>query len=198
MAYSDIQQTEFNRATENLIEITWTYVNLQKEFPKLSETDSMGWKQMFVVWANEFEENFGRTDWDESEKTYQEAIEEFAKEKIFQWVGIRKYICIGRHIEGITLNPYEWLMEKGRKVKLFENEVEAEDTCIRIRSEMNEWMDCIFIVSEEDAARAEKVLQEAWDSYWEDGDGWCYGNYLEDKLIKAGIAFDSYYADSED
>jgi len=25
MAYSDIQQTEFNRATENLIEITWTY-----------------------------------------------------------------------------------------------------------------------------------------------------------------------------
>ena len=32
-------------------------------------------------------------------------------------------------------------------------------------------MDCIFIVSEEDAARAEKVLQEAWDSYWEDGDG---------------------------
>lgn len=49
MAYSDVQQTEFNRATENLIEITWTYVNLQKEFPKLSETDSMGWKQMFVV-----------------------------------------------------------------------------------------------------------------------------------------------------
>lgn len=45
MAYSDIQQTEFNRATENLIEITWTYVNLQKEFPKLSETDSMGRNQ---------------------------------------------------------------------------------------------------------------------------------------------------------
>lgn len=126
MAYSDIQQTEFNRATENLIEITWTYANLQKEFPKLSETDSMGWKQMFVVWANEFEENYGRTDWDESEKTYQEVIEEFAKEKIFQWVGIRKHICIGRHIEGITLNPYEWLMEKGRKVKLFENEIEAK------------------------------------------------------------------------
>ena len=38
-----------------------------------------------------------------------------------------------------------------------------KDTCIRIRSEMNEWMDCIFIVSEEDAVRAEKVLQEAWD-----------------------------------
>jgi hypothetical protein len=126
MAYSDIQQTEFNRATENLIEITRTFVNLQKEFPKLSKTDSMGWKQMFVDLANEFEENYGRTDWDESEKTYQEAIEGFAKEKILQWAGIRKYICIGRHIEGITLNPYEWLVEKGWKVKLFENEVEAK------------------------------------------------------------------------
>lgn len=73
-----------------------------------------------------------------------------------------------------------------------------KDTCIRIRSEMNEWMDCIFIVSEEDAVRAEKVLQEAWDSYWEDSDGWCCGDYLEDKMIKAGIAFDSYYAESED
>lgn len=73
-----------------------------------------------------------------------------------------------------------------------------EDTCIRIRSEMNEWMDCIFIVSEEDAVRAEKVLQEARDSYWEDDDGWCCGDYLEDKMIKAGIAFDSYYAESED
>ena len=126
MVHSDIQQTEFDRSTENLIEIVWTYVDLQKEFPKLSETDSMDWKQMFVVWANEFEENYGRTDWNESEKTYQEAIEAFAKEKILQWVGIRKYICIGRHIEGITLNPYEWLVEKGRKVKLFENEVEAK------------------------------------------------------------------------
>ena len=75
--------------------------------------------------------------------------------------------------------------------------VRIEDTCIRIHSEMNESMDCIFIVSEEDAVRAEEVLQEAWDSYWKDGDGWCYGNYLEDKLIKAGIAFTSYYADSE-
>lgn len=103
MAYSDIQQTEFNRATENLIEITRTFVNLQKEFPKLSKTDSMGWKQMFVDLANEFEENYGRTDWDESEKTYQEAIEGFAKEKILQWAGIRKYICIGRHIEGMPV-----------------------------------------------------------------------------------------------
>lgn len=41
------------------------------------------------------------------------------------------------------------------------------------------------------------VSFETWDSYWEDGDGWCYGNYLEDKLINAGIAFDAYYSDTE-
>lgn len=39
------------------------------------------------------------------------------------------------------------------------------DRCIRVYSEMNEWMDCIFVISEEDAEKAEKVLQEAWDSY---------------------------------
>lgn len=50
------------------------------------------------------------------------------------------------------------------------------DRCIRVYSEMNEWMDCIFIVSAEDAERAEKVLQEAWDSYWEDGDGCFFYN----------------------
>lgn len=73
-----------------------------------------------------------------------------------------------------------------------------ENVCIRISSELNEWMDCIFIVGKEDAAKAETVLREAWDSYWEDGDDWCYGTYLEDKLIKAGIAFSAYYSDTED
>lgn len=126
MAYSDIQQTEFNRATENLIEITWTYVNLSEEFPRLNDQDSMSWKQMFITWANEFEELYGRTDWVESEKTYPEAIEEFAKEKILQWAGIRKYICVGRYIEGITLNPYEWVLEKNQDVKLFVSEAEAK------------------------------------------------------------------------
>ena len=91
MAYSDVQQTEFNRATENLIEITWTYVKLQEKVPKLSETDSVSWKQMFVAWANEFEEFYGCTDWLEAEKTYLEAIEEFAKEKILGFVGLKRW-----------------------------------------------------------------------------------------------------------
>lgn len=39
------------------------------------------------------------------------------------------------------------------------------DRCIRVYSEMNEWMDCIFIVSAEDAERAEKVLQTYYCKY---------------------------------
>lgn len=83
MAYSDIQQTEFNRATENLIEITRTFVNLQKEFPKLSKTDSMGWKQMFVDLANEFEENYGRTDWDDRRKHTRKLLKDLQRRRFF-------------------------------------------------------------------------------------------------------------------
>ena len=46
--------------------------------------------------------------------------------------------------------------------------------------------------------KCKEVLEKAWDSFWEDGDGWCYGNYLEDKLVNAGIAFDAYYADAKE
>lgn len=56
----------------------------------------------------------------------------------------------------------------------------------------------MFVVSKDDEEKAREVLEKAWDSFWEDGDGWCYGNYLEDKLINAGIAFDAYYADAEE
>ena len=59
-----------------------------------------------------------------------------------------------------------------------------KESVIRVQSSMNEWMDCVFVV--------------AWDSFWEDGDGWCYGNYLEAKMVEAGIAFDAYYADTNE
>ena len=66
------------------------------------------------------------------------------------------------------------------------------------QSQLNDWMDCVFVVSKDDEEKAREVLEKAWDSFWEDGDGWCYGNYLEDKLVNAGIAFDAYYADAEE
>ena len=40
-------------------------------------------------------------------------------------------------------------------------------------------------------------MKKAWDAFWEEGEGWCYGNFLEAKMVEAGIAFDAYYADVE-
>lgn len=74
----------------------------------------------------------------------------------------------------------------------------SKDSVIRVQSGTNEWMDAVFLVNKDDEEKARDVLQKAWDSFWEDGDGWCYGNYLEDKLVNAGIAFDAYYADEEE
>ena len=67
-----------------------------------------------------------------------------------------------------------------------------KESVIRVQSQLNDWMDCVFVVSKDDEEKAREVLEKAWDSFWEDGDGWCYGNYLEDKLVNAGIAFDAY------
>lgn len=71
------------------------------------------------------------------------------------------------------------------------------NSVIRVQSVVNEWMDCIFVVSQEDEEKAHKVLDKAWDSFWENGEGWYYGNYMETKMVKAGIAFTAYYADVE-
>ena len=71
--------------------------------------------------------------------------------------------------------------------------------------EIRSWVLVLFldqmlsvVVSKDEEEKAREVLEKAWDSFWEDGDGWCYGNYLEDKLVNAGIAFDAYYADAEE
>lgn len=73
-----------------------------------------------------------------------------------------------------------------------------KDSVIRVQSSMNEWMDCVFVVSKEDEEKAHEVLSKAWDSFWKDVDGWCYGNYLEAKMVEAGIVFDAYYADTNE
>lgn len=72
-----------------------------------------------------------------------------------------------------------------------------KDSIIRIQSSTNEWMDAIFLVKKEEEEKAKEVLQKAWDDFWEEGEGWCYGNFLEARLVEAGIAFDAYYADTE-
>lgn len=72
-----------------------------------------------------------------------------------------------------------------------------KDSVIRVQSSTNEWMDAVYLVSKDDEEKAKEVLQKAWDVFWEEGEGWCYGNFLEARLIEAGIAFDAYYADTE-
>ena len=38
-----------------------------------------------------------------------------------------------------------------------------KDSVIRVQSSMNEWMDCVFVVSKEDEEKAHEVLSKAWD-----------------------------------
>lgn len=75
---------------------------------------------------------------------------------------------------------------------------EMKGGCIRIQSSTNKWMDCIFLVSEEDKERAIEVLKKAWDAFWKEKECWCYGDFLEAKMVEAGISFDVYYAEVED
>lgn len=70
-----------------------------------------------------------------------------------------------------------------------------KESVIRVQSQLNDWIDCVFVVNKDDEEKARDVLEKVWDSFCEDGDGWCYDNYLEDKLMNASIVFDTYYAD---
>jgi len=70
-----------------------------------------------------------------------------------------------------------------------------KESVIRVQSQLNDWIDCVFVVNKDDEEKARDVLEKVWDSFWEDGDSWCYDNYLEDKLMNASIVFDTYYAD---
>lgn len=74
---------------------------------------------------------------------------------------------------------------------------EMKCACIRVRGCTNEWMNCIFLVEEKDKDEAVRVLEKAWDDLWDEGEDWCYGEFLETRLTEAGISFDAYYAEAE-
>ncbi len=75
---------------------------------------------------------------------------------------------------------------------------EVKNGCIRVWSSTNEWIDCIFLVNQEDKEKAIEVLKKAWDAFWIEGESWCYGDFLEAKMSEAGISFDVYYADAKE
>lgn len=41
-----------------------------------------------------------------------------------------------------------------------------KESVIRVQSQLNDWMDCVFIVSKDDEEKAREVLEKAWDSFW--------------------------------
>lgn len=80
------EKTVFGHLTENIMEITLVYADLQASTSELCEIDSITWKQKFVDWANEFE-----SQWQESEDSdYLEDIEKFARHKILEYAGLEE------------------------------------------------------------------------------------------------------------
>lgn len=41
-----------------------------------------------------------------------------------------------------------------------------KESVIRVQSQLNDWMDCVFVVSKDDEEKAREVLEKAWDSFW--------------------------------
>lgn len=132
-------------------------------------------------------------------------------------------VVTGRHINRIPLNPLEFLLDKKGRPMVFESEeaakhylrengvtdhemywmkfkeagmvtVREEKSCIEVYSEMNEWIECIFLVDKADEESAVRILEKAFDEFWEQEDV-CYGDWLKEKMEEAGIEFEIFYAE---
>lgn len=70
---------QLDKVSENLVEISLAFADMQITYSELCRIDSTTWKQKFVDWANEFEDT-----WDDT-GDYPEEIEKFAKMKIAEY-----------------------------------------------------------------------------------------------------------------
>ena len=72
-------------------------------------------------------------------------------------------------------------------------------TCINVCSNVNEWIDCMFIVDEPDVEKAKEIITQAYDEWWED-DEIC--NTITDWICKAlrenNIEFEVYFKENEE
>ncbi len=76
------EKAVFGHVTENIMEITLAYADLQISNPDLCKIDSTTWKRLFVDWANEFE-----SQWQEDEgRDYLAEIDSFARRKILEYL----------------------------------------------------------------------------------------------------------------
>lgn len=41
-----------------------------------------------------------------------------------------------------------------------------KESVIRVQSQLNDWMDCVFVVNKNDEEKARDVLEKAWDSFF--------------------------------
>lgn len=81
------EKLAYSTYTENLIEIAMAYANLVKTHPELTNTDSITWKQMFVEWANAFEDVYQDPQcWEEGDYLIRIAV--YAKVKILAFAGL--------------------------------------------------------------------------------------------------------------
>lgn len=104
----------------------------KKEFPRLFD-NLCGTYETVTVIANSIGAFFAMSALADSkiEKAYFISpvvdIERFAEEKIMGWAGKKKRIVVGRHMEGITLNPLEWLLSNdGAEIMTFNSVDEAK------------------------------------------------------------------------
>lgn len=45
-----------------------------------------------------------------------------------------------------------------------------KESVIRVQSQLNDWIDCVFVVNKDDEEKARDVLEKVWDSFlgrWE-------------------------------
>lgn len=78
------EKMTYNKASENLVEISLVYAGLQAKNEVLSSVDGITWKQLFVQWANDFEAEQAGADWNQED--YLEKIGKFARRKILEYV----------------------------------------------------------------------------------------------------------------
>lgn len=40
-----------------------------------------------------------------------------------------------------------------------------KESVIRVQSQLNDWIDCVFVVNKDDEEKARDVLEKVWDSF---------------------------------
>ncbi len=63
---------------------------------------------------------------------------------------------------------------------------------VHVFSTMNEWMDCVFIVDNENADKAAEILDSAFADWFDADTSEAYGDYLCRALYEAGIEHEMF------